>query len=795
MNKEKLKDFPITPFLDDICETLKNADCRSIVLTAETAAGKSTILPLALLDAFDGNIMMLEPRRLAVLNIANRVSDLLEEDVGNSCGYVMHMEHKTSKNTRFTVVTDAILTRKFQVDPLLEDVNVVVIDEFHERSVHGDLALAFIKEAMSLRDDLYVIIMSATMDTKDVSQYLGGAPVFSIPGRNHEVKIEYKPGYSVEKAVYEELISKDSYSDGSILVFLPGIREIRKAQESLLSYEDLCETFILHSSVDMATQRKVLCKSEPGSKRRVILSSAIAETSLTIPDVTVVIDSGLCRLNLFNARTGISSLVTRNVCLFDATQRAGRAGRVKQGKCVRLWRETEVLVKEKVPEILRCDLSSVVLECTAWGAVSYSSLNWLTKPSEKAWNSSIEYLELLGCIKNGLITDLGKSCLSLGVDLRIGITALCGVTFGKEELSTEFACNYIPDLENGSKALYLQGLELKRRVQICKENNNLSSCYPQEFAEFSTSFALCCGFADRIGILQKGTDEYKFYSGKIGRIEKSSGVFSKYIVATEIDGGDGVGRIFKFEKIEDSVAEKFLRIKSVSRVISSFTGSGNGKKVVKQEQICYGKVCISAKDLPVGEDDIAAAWINEIKEKGLECLNLSDSIRNFLIRVKFYGNYSKTNDSLDIKNKVNHLNETAEEWLKPFLVSNCKNGISDKQLMDALSWYLEKDKIDKDVPDMLLLENGKKRKVIYEEQNGDVIPVLEVIIQHIFGCFTTPKICGEKVLLRLLSPARRPLQITRDLENFWENSWPEICSEMKGRYPKHNWNYKVAEDD
>jgi len=796
MNIEAIKEFPITSYLEEICETLKKSSSRSIVLTAETGAGKSTVLPLSLLESFEGNILMLEPRRLAVLNICNRVSELLNEPIGKTCGYKMHLDSKVSKDTRFTVVTDAILTRKLQSDPLLEDVNVVVIDEFHERSLQCDLALAFLKETMELRDDLYIVIMSATIDVNQVSEYMGNAPIISVSGKTHEIEYVYKPEIAVSKAIYNEIQCKDKYSDGSILVFLPGIKEIRSVKQELESYSCDCEILVLHSSVSIEEQKRVLSPNTDVSRRRVVLSSAIAETSLTIPDVTVVIDSGLCRMNLFEPRTGMSSLVTRNVCEFDAKQRAGRAGRIKDGKCIRLWNKNDVLLKEKSPEISRSDLSPVVLECFAWGAGKFNSLNWLTSPGENSWNNSVELLNLLGCIKDNQITDLGKVCLSMGVDYRIACTALSGLPFGKEELSTEFACKLIPNMEKGSKALYLQGLELKRRVQLYKKNNSLNTCFPQNFDEFSTSYALCCGFPDRIGMLCLGTDEYQFYSGKIATLVEEKGCKPEFIVAVDVNSGSGVGKVYRYETLDRETTLKFIEQKSELKTVASFKGEGNNRRVVKQEKRLYGKLCFAVKDMSVSEDDYVDAWMTEVKEKGLNALNVSENTENFLRRVKFYCRYTKTNDSLEINNKYNSLKDCPEEWLKPFLAnSNGKKGISDKTVYDALYWYLDGALIDEKVPEMLLLENGKRRKLVYEEQNGDVIPILEVIIQHIFGCFTTPVICGQKVLLRLLSPARRPLQVTRDLENFWENSWPEICSEMKGRYPKHNWNYRVADDD
>ena len=330
--------FPITEHLENICSTLKASPSRALVLTAETGAGKSTVLPLVLLQEFagagaggtsTGKILMTEPRRLAVVGVANRVSELLEEDCGNTVGYRIHLENKVSSNTRLEVMTEAILIRMLQSDPALEGVNLVVLDEFHERSVNTDHALAFLREAMELRDDLYVIIMSATIESKRISDFLDDAPVLEIPGRTFPVDIQYKPDFTIDDAVLSD-IENDTPSTASegigkaILCFLPGIREIRSAQMELsqaLKAKGNIELCVLHSSISFSEQKHILTPP-PAGTTRVILSSAIAETSLTVPGVTCVIDSGLSRVNRINLSTGMENLVTENESEFSAAQRA-----------------------------------------------------------------------------------------------------------------------------------------------------------------------------------------------------------------------------------------------------------------------------------------------------------------------------------------------------------------------------------------------------------------------------------------------------------------------------------------
>ena len=393
-NSKELSQFPITPYLEQICDALKNSPSRFLILTAETAAGKSTVLPLALLQNFSGKILMTEPRRIAVLGVANRLGELAScGEGGNPVGYKIHLESKITSDTRLEVVTEAILVRQLQSDPALEDYNVVVLDEFHERSVNTDLALAFLKEAMQLRDDLFVVIMSATIDTERLQKYLGEfseVPVFSVPGRQFPVRVMYEPEKSVVGAVREALRAS---REGNILVFLPGIADIRKAQEALIETGDYdadsdIELCVLHSSVSLEEQKRVIKPPREGesAKRRVILSSAIAETSLTVPGVTTVIDSGLARINRMDLNTGMEKLSTEVESEFSAEQRKGRAGRICEGTCIRLWDEHDPRVKELAPEILRTDLVPVVLECSERGVYSVDGIDWLDSPSKAAWH-------------------------------------------------------------------------------------------------------------------------------------------------------------------------------------------------------------------------------------------------------------------------------------------------------------------------------------------------------------------------------------------------------------------------
>ncbi|MBQ9281168.1 MAG: ATP-dependent helicase HrpB [Treponema sp.] len=842
---EKLSSLPISPFLPKICAALKSSESRFLVLTAETAAGKSTAVPIALLEHFEGKILMLEPRRLAASAIADRLSDLLGEETGGTVGYRLHLDSKVSEKTRLEVITEAILTRRLQADPLLEDVNVIVLDEFHERSIHSDLALAFLKETMLLREDLFVIVMSATIDYRSIAEYLGSkenpAPVMQIPGRQFPVEIEYKPNVSVARAIFEELgkdsrhgrkkeenKTNDSFVNNqrsdTILAFLPGISEIKKTKSELENYLSKanfdCEILILHSSVPVSEQRKVLRPCDSDSPRRIILSSAIAETSLTVPGVTLVIDSGLCRVNKMNVALGMEHLVTENESLFSAAQRAGRAGRLAAGRCVRLWSEHDARVQQNPPEILRADLTQLVLECAAWGANDINKLNWLTPPPLSAWNAASDLLEKLDCLESQTsanrietrqITEKGKTVLQLGLHPRLACVALAG---GADSVLpySEYA-----DASPERQKIFVN--DLKRRFRDCRLNSNNDNDHNKSrddippFPCLARETSILKGFPDRLARLSPDSGanedraEYQFPSGRKAFLFRellcshSLSSFPIWLVAPEVDAGERTGKIYSFEALTESQAEEFLEKHAKTEIKTEFAGEANNGdfknlSVQKLEVLSYGAIILKEKKMPAESEDFALALCDLVDKKGLKSLPLDSKIENFLLRVEFYIKNQPQNGQTgllsisELQKKFDFLEKNAEEWLRPFVKSQKINA---QDIYDALYWYLDGSKIDEKVPLQITLANGRKRKIKYEKKaDGKIQPSLEVIIQQIFGCFETPKILGVPVLLKLLSPASRPLQITADLEHFWTGAWVEICKEMKGRYPKHNWDYRLV---
>ena len=845
---------------------------------------------------------MLEPRRLATLAVASRVAELLGEKCGETSGYRMRLETKVSPATRFEVLTEAILIRMLQNDPSLEGVSVVILDEFHERSLYADLSLAFLKEAVNLRDDLYVLVMSATIDTKALSAFLD-CPVFQVPGRQFPVEIEYRPpalqphqtqnadsiAKTVADAVFDEL--QNSTQTGNILAFLPGIAELRRAEAFLTvklagtangscsslpghatnaknpasqsastngSFPALsgapenesCSSFpghspnasfstlpgapsrrpasasispsgaakteihILHSSIPFTEQQKIFTKTT--DTRRVILSSAVAETSLTVPGVTTVIDSGLSRFYRLNATTGMNRLVTEPSSVFSAEQRAGRAGRTSAGKCIRLWSKNEVRPLFTPPEIQTADLMSLVLECALWGIRTPEKLEWLDSPPAGAWQSAKERLTLLGCLgSGGEISPKGKAVLKLGVSPRIACLAL--ESLGGNEDALKLAAFYSVEGKNQSKTEEARILkDLSYRLSAFKSDKDAALLY----SGLKGSLCMLAGFPDRLAKLSADDEGlYQFPSGRKAAFTKaqkesmSVADFAEWIIAPEVDAGETTGKIYSWQpvtKAEMPALDEWLKAHSVTFEKASFEkqkkpGAESGKEpriLRKSEYTAFGKIILKERRLTPEPSDISGAWINLVKTEGIRALPWNDTCENFLLRAEFYlkhktadANASSANAGGDAKTAEARLTESAEEWLHAFIPP--KGNLDAGTVLDAIRWKLDGTEVDRNAPQKIKLDNGKERRISYEiiSREEGVVPVLEIIIQQMFGCFETPRIMGVPVLLKLLSPARRPLQITQDLSGFWKNTWPEICREMKGRYPKHNWDYTKFLDD
>lgn len=836
--------LPIFPHLPKIVEALKSAESKFLVLTAETAAGKSTAVPPALLDAFAGKILMLEPRRLAAVAVASRVAELLGEKCGETAGYRLHLDSCVSAKTRFEVMTEAILVRMMQEDASLDGVSVVILDEFHERSIWTDLSLAFLKDAVQLRDDLFVLIMSATIDTERLTSFLGCEHIH-VPGRQYPVEISYRQPENRDICEDVANVVRSIPKNENVLAFLPGLRELRRTEELLASFAEKTgsELFVLHSSIPVQEQRKVLSPAQDGT-RRIILSSVVAETSVTVPGITYVVDSGLSRINRLNTATGMNHLVTEPESVFSAEQRAGRAGRTAKGNCIRLWSESDIRVRNAPVQIMCTELVQLVLECALWGVHSAEGLSWLDPPPVSAWNAAADFLRLTGCIessaKSGLITAKGKLVLKMGVHPRIACIALESLCGNGE--AVKYAAKYGVSTAKGTLDAVLTKerarLEnkLSRRLRGCtggardkfEARSSGGSRAPgvsdthdatQAGANMGKSalpgvLCLLAGFPDRAAY-SLGDGRYMFPSGRQAMLSEDdkkrlSPNYPQWIIAVDADAGEREGRIYSFESVPSSLEAAFdswLGERTETRVTVAFADKQHSK-LKKTETVFFGKIPLKTRVLPASAEDATAAWCTLATEEGIRALPWDDACSRFIARADFYTRHSTTaagrnanpapetaeQNAEPTRNLEETLALSATEWLAPFIQNGAK--LTPETVLSALRWKLDGDAVDKNVPERLTLPNGKKCKIVYEttDSRKGASPVIEIIIQQMFGCFTTPKIMGEPVLLKLLSPARRPLQVTSDLENFWKNTWPEICKEMKGRYPKHNWDYTKPDD-
>lgn len=766
-----MSELPIVSHLERIVDGLSASQSGFFILTGETGSGKSTHVPQALAARFSGKILMLEPRRVAALAIAMRVSELIGEEVGNTVGYRVRYDTKVGKSTRVEILTDAILTRMIQEDPGLTGVSAVILDEFHERSVHLDLAFALLRETLLLRPDLRVLIMSASIDTDALSAELS-CPVYSVSGRTYPVDVSYDPPRrlgngrveSLEEAMARSIVRELSGHSGSLLAFLPGLREIKQVSSRLSRMGASFPLYILHGSVPFEEQRRVLTETD---SQRVILSSAIAETSLTVPGIEVVIDSGVTRRSRYDPLTGLSALETCAESEFSARQRAGRAGRTGPGRCVRLWGESEPLPREVSPEITRSDLAPVVLECALWGVTSHNSLAWLTQPPESAWKAATRLLRWIGAIDaEGRATARGRLIASLGAHPRIAAVALAG---------------------GADLASLVSGEQEQDRERLKKDlERRLGRSAPNRKDVPSQAMAILSGYPDRLARI---TDEgqYLFPSGRRAALRESLAApkSAEWIVATDVDANDRVGTIHSFIPIDAKEAERFARERA-ERSVELWCAAGIWKPdspLRKREVLSYGTITLTVRPVETDPGECAGFVCERVREQTLEALPWTDSARQFLARAAF----ARKGGHIERDPDANSLLSSLESWLTPFLGPD--GTITGDAFLDALRWHLDGPRVDSLVPSRLSLPGGIARALVYDtiDPGEGPIPILETRVQDLYGVHSHPRVLGVPVLIRMLSPARRPIHVTRDLEGFWGGTWAEVRKDMKGRYPKHDW--------
>jgi ATP-dependent helicase HrpB len=825
-----MRKLPIDQILPLFLETLQNSP--SAVIHAPPGAGKTTRIPLFLLkipNPSNKKIVMLEPRRLAAVNAARWMAASLGEDVGQTIGYTIRFERKVSAATRIEVVTEGVLTRRLQRDPFLENVGVVIFDEFHERSLHADLALALCRDVQKgVRADLKIVVMSATLQCGPIAELLGNAPVISVEGKSYPVEIRYldrDPDGDISAAASRAVQAALTETDGDLLVFLPGSGEIRRCQRMLEAADLPCPVLIrpLYGELPFAAQEEAIM---PAGRRKIVLATNIAETSLTIEGIRVVIDGGLSRQLRFDPATGLNRLVTARVSAASAIQRTGRAGRLGPGICYRLWSAytQSTLLSFTPPEILRTDLAPLVLELAEWGITEPCLLDWLNPPPSGAMAEGEKLLQSLGAVdQQGLITPHGKEMAALPVHPRLAHMLLSAHERGVGALGADLAAliseRDILRLNDGPAAQHTSPSDILDRVEALNQWRKKGRggeargevdawlCRVVDRAARELCGALAVKgpgkdpSAEDVGILlaqafperiarqrEPGSDRYLLANGRGGRLSKRSAVRDQpFLVAVSMEGGErGDGRINQASALTPEVLRRefaggFERRRSVA------WDKGEGRVVARLEE-CLGALVISSRQVVPEADERCAALLEGIRSAGIAALKWTHQTAQFKARVEFMAHLFPDEGWPDFTDKG--LLGGVERWLAPFL--GRAGSLVDIAAVDILqplramlSWEQSR-RLDEGAPTHLTVPSGSRVVVSY---SGDGPPVLAVKLQELFGLSETPTVAWGRsaVVLHLLSPAGRPIQVTADLRNFWNTVYPEVKKELKGRYPKHPW--------
>jgi ATP-dependent helicase HrpB len=810
---EKSSPFPPLP-IDAVLPELKSEldVASSAVLVAEPGAGKTTRVPLALLDAHwrgDQKILLLVPRRIAARAAAAQMSRLLHESVGQTVGYRVRSESKFSKKTRIEVITAGVFTRMIVDDPELRGIGAVIFDEFHERSLEADLGLALTLDVQNaLRPDLRMLVMSATIDAARVCKLMGQARTISVQGRLFPVETRYLPpvaGEKIEEAVSKIVLRALYEEQGSILVFLPGTREIERVANALQEQVDK-QTIIapLYGALNLASQDKAVSPA-PQGMRKVVLASAIAETSLTIEDVSVVIDSGLARIPRFDPDSGLTRLETVKVSQASAEQRRGRAGRLKAGVCYRLWAEgqSRALIPFNRPEILEADLSSLLLDCAAFGVSKPEELKFMDAPPSAALAEARMLLQKLGALdRDGKITSEGRRLAKLPLPPRLAHMLLNAAEDGGALQAAEIAAllterglgGHMADL---SERLHAFRADKSPRAQQARSMAQgwlklIDGKMPQEQNNLDTGEILSLAYPDRIALRRAGKrGEYLMANGKGAYLDASEQLarFSCLVIA-EAQGAAQHARILLAAPFDEKKIEAHFADHIESR--DEFSFDAQEKRVRGRRVTQFGSLLLKEQPLNVAGINALKILLDAIKTLGLETLNWPESARQFLARINFLHRLAPESwPQLTLEG----LNERVEEWLAPYIFNFTALSEITPQILDmALEGLLlgeQKRALDKQAPVFFISPLGQNFRIDYEREAG---PVVALRVQQIFGLKTHPMLAGGKVALafELLSPALRPIQLTCDIPAFWAGSWAEVRRQMRGQYPRHDWPEEPA---
>jgi ATP-dependent helicase HrpB len=771
------------------------SDNRTLILTAEPGAGKTTLVPPALLDEpwlARAKILLLEPRRVAARAAAARMAWLRGESPGQTIGWRMAQDTRIGPATRLEVVTEGVLTRMLQSDPALEGVGLILFDEFHERSLNADLGLALALDVRrNLRSELRLGLLSATLDVDAVQAVIDDAVAVHAPGRVFPVTTSYRPPADGEDAAVctaRAVVDGWDAVAGGLLVFLPGWAEIRRvadrvADEARRRGETL---LVLHGSLPAQEQSAVL---EPlsGGRRKTVLATSVAETSVTIPDIDLVIDSGLARFNRFDQGRGLDRLVTERVSQASADQRRGRAGRTKPGVCWRLWPNEERLVAAADPEITRADLSGPALEAAVWGAREAADLTWMTPPPKGAWTRARGLLTELGALDAaGAVTGEGKSLAALGTEPRLAVLMHRAAP---GDLAVAAACAALlqdrdplpagdPDVRLRLEPLFAgeggpswtrlrdSARDLLRRVDA-----GARELRPPSGWATTVGRVLAPAFPDRLAARSEGNAASATYQLTGGRMLRVRGALSvePWLVVLDADAGEGTGWVSLAAPVGEADALAALAAQTTSGIEVEWEGWR--PRVYR----------------------IRRAGVHRLEKTGLNVADHTVAVRAALaakLGTLDPETLPWTTASRQLVHRLGHLDAAGPgdwAWLADHADLGGGAAFTEASLRRALEeglpWDLRQ-RLEGEAPETLVVPSGSRRRLDYRE-DGTV--VLEVRIQEIFGWTESPRIGGSPVLLHLLSPAQRPLQVTADLASFWTNTYPEVRKEMRGRYPRHFW--------
>ena len=815
-----LPQLPISPVLDDLCQAL--AKGPAAVLCAPPGSGKTTIVPLALLEQpwlAGRRILLLQPRRLAARMAARRMAELLGEEVGATVGYHIRHERCVSARTRVEVLTEGILTRRLQHDGELPEVGLIVFDEFHERSIHADLALALCLDLCQLRSDLRLLVMSATLDAAPIARLLGDAPILSCDGRAYEVEIDYlqrpAPG-GIAETVAAGVRRVVAERQGDVLAFLPGGGEIA-ATARRLQEDAACPGTVLlplYGDLPKHLQDQAL-RPDPAGRRRIILATAIAETSLTIEGVSCVVDGGWSRLPRFQPANGLSGLVTVRVSRAAAAQRAGRAGRLGPGYCLRLWtrEEDHRLPPFHPPEIVAVDLASLALELALWGVSDPAQLGWLDPPRPSAYGQARDLLRRLGALdRGGSITAHGRRLAELPLHPRLGHMLLMGAKRGHGRLAADLAA-LLGERDplggragQGSAEIRLR-LEMLQRWRVRGERalaggegsvcrrideesrrlQRLAGCQGEGRHLEVCGDLLCYAYPDRIARRRSSPGEgYVLASGRGALLPPGDPLAaSEFLIAAHLDAGRSEGRIFLAEGIARADLEKG-HAELVEQVEEVGWDEGAGR-VVGVRRTLIGRMTVAEEPWTPPAAAVGAAMAEGVRRLGLACLPWERRSRALQGRILFCAGQQPEEGWPAVDDGSLHSDLS---WLAPHLAGMTRaehlGRLDIATILHGLLDWRQRRLLDELAPAEFSAPSGSRLAIDYPVGGQ---PVLAVRLQELFGLDRHPTVCGGRValLLHLLSPARRPIQVTSDLPGFWRGSYGEVKKELKGRYPKHPW--------